>query len=79
MVLIITNIYQEDPKMRTNDSLQEIKETLENIRTKLYPDVDGNIIEKIVDLQFQNQEKDRRVAGRAETQSLIKSYIASKV
>lgn len=65
--------------MRTNDSLQEIKETLENIRTKLYPDVDGNIIEKIVDLQFQNQEKDRRVAGRAETQSLIKSYIASKV
>ena len=35
--------------MRTNDNLQEIKTTLEKIRSDYYPELDSQIIEKIVD------------------------------
>lgn len=65
--------------MRTNDSLQEIKTTLENIRNELYPDLESGIIKGIIDIQFRNQEKGRRVNGRSATQSLIKEYVEKKV
>ena len=65
--------------MRMNDNLQEIKTTLEKIRSDYYPELDSQIIEKIVDTQFANQEDDSRVSGRAETQALIKTFIDEKV
>lgn len=39
------------------------------IRSDYYPELDSQIIEKIVDTQFANQEDDSRVSGRAETQA----------
>ena len=61
--------------MRKNSNLQEIKDTLESIRSNGYSNIDEAVINGIVDIQFNNQEKEKRVTGRAETQQLVKNYI----
>lgn len=60
---------------RTNDNLQDIKGTLEEIRCSLFNDVSREIIEQIVDLQFSNQEQDSRINGRNSTHQVVKAYI----
>ena len=61
--------------MKSNDNLQEIKKTLEGIRVDQFSDVPKEIIEEIVDIQFMNQEQERRVTGRASTQQAIRRFI----
>ena len=60
---------------KTNDNLQEIKRTLEDIRIAQFDNVSSEIVQKIVDIQFENQEQDSRVIGRTSTHQIIKSYI----
>lgn len=60
---------------KTNDNLQEIKRTLEDIRISQFGDVSSEIIQEIVDVQFENQEQDSRVNGRNSTHQIVKSYI----
>lgn len=60
---------------KTNDNLQDIKGTLEEIRCSLFNDVSREVIEKIVDLQFSNQEQDSRINGRNSTYQVVKAYI----
>ncbi len=61
--------------MNTNDNLQEIKTTLEKIRREQFSDITSEIIESIVDIQFENQEANSRINGRAATHQAIKIYI----
>ena len=61
--------------MKNNDNLQEIKKTLEEIRADQFSDIPKGIIEEIVDIQFMNQEQERRVAGRTSTQQTIRKFI----
>ena len=60
---------------RTNDNLQEIKRTLEEIRAAQFTDISNDIIQKIVDIQFANQEQDSRSNGRNVTHQVVKAYI----
>lgn len=60
---------------KTNDNLQEIKGTLEEIRITHFGDVSSDIIQEIVDIQFANQEQDSRVNGRNSTHQIVKAYI----
>ena len=60
---------------KTNDNLQEIKGTLEEIRIAYFGDVSSDIIQEIVDIQFANQEQDSRVNGRNSTHQIVKAYI----
>ena len=60
---------------KTNDNLQEIKGTLEEIRITHFGDVSSDIIQEIVDIQFANQEQDSRVNGRTSTHQIVKAYI----
>ncbi len=60
---------------KTNDNLQEIKGTLEEIRLAQFADVSSDIIQKIVDEQFANQEQDSRINGRTATHQIVKAYI----
>ena len=61
--------------MNTNDNLQKILLTLEQIRSEKYPNVSKEIVENIINIQFENQEKDRRHTGRATTHQVIRKYI----
>lgn len=63
--------------MKTNDNLHEIKMTLEEIRSKQFSEVPSELIEEIVDIQFKNQEQERRVAGRTASQQAIRKFIDS--
>lgn len=65
--------------MRTNDSLQEIRATLEKIRSEEYPEVSADIINEIIDIQAQNQDSNRRATGRRKTKAAIDNYINQEV
>lgn len=57
-------------KMKNN--LEELKRTLETIRAKNYPNIPKEVIEEIVDIQFQNQ--DNLGKRQTETQKAITKY-----
>ncbi|RHP30315.1 DNA modification system-associated small protein [Lachnotalea sp. AF33-28] len=61
--------------MNTNDNLQKIMLTLERIRSEKYPHVSKEIVENIINIQFENQEMDSRHTGRATTHQVIRKYI----
>ena len=65
--------------MTVNDNLSEIKTTLEAIRKDEFPNVSPQVIEQIVDIQFNNQEKESRAEGKSQTRSVLKAYIDSIV
>ena len=43
--------------MNTNDNLKKILLTLEQIRSEKYPNVSKEIVENIINIQFENQER----------------------
>ena len=59
--------------MTTRQNLNELLKTLEEIRSKEYPDVPKELIEKIALSQFENQ--DDRSKARSETVSVIANYV----
>ena len=61
--------------MNTNDNLQKIMSTLEKIRSEKYPHISADIVRTIINIQFQNQEKESRHSGRTATHQVIKKYI----
>lgn len=79
MELITTTMLTEEMRTMKNDNLQEIKGTLHSIRSEHFSDVSSQIIDQIVDIQFENQEKVNRTNGRAQTQQVIRKYIDQSV
>lgn len=76
IILIIRIMCMEVRKMmNTNDNLQKIMLTLEQIRSEKYCHVSKEIVENIINIQFENQEKDSRHIGRATTHQVIRKYI----
>lgn len=65
--------------MKTNESLHEILNTLEQVRASHYPDIDKNILFEIVDIQYKNQEPGRRSIAKSETAKAVKAYIDEKL
>ena len=61
--------------MKTNENLQEILNTLEQVRVQQYPNIDHDILAEIVDIQYHNQEPDRRANAKSETAKAVKKYI----
>ena len=56
-------------------STNEIKETLESIRAAKCPDVASQIINRVVDIEFDNQERDSRAIGKAKVKETLQEYI----
>ena len=54
------------------NNLDELKSTLEEIRSAKYPDVPKELIDAIVDIQSQNQDNPAKRQG--DTQKLIIQY-----
>lgn len=65
--------------MKTNDSLWEIKDTLEKIRVTEHPEISPDIINEIIKIQAQNQDSSRRATGRVRTSQEIKDYIEQEI
>lgn len=65
--------------MKTNENLQEILNTLEQVRAEQYPDIDHGILADIVDIQYNNQEPGRRASAKSETAKVVKKYIETKL
>lgn len=59
--------------MTTRQSLNELLEVLEEIRSKEYPDVPKELIERIALSQFDNQ--DDRNKARSGTMRVIAEYV----
>ena len=59
--------------MTTRQNLTELLEVLEEIRSKEFPDVPKDMIERIAEVQFENQ--DERNKARTETMRIIAEYI----
>lgn len=59
--------------MTTRQNLTELLEVLEEIRSKDFPDVPKDLIERIAVSQFDNQ--DDRNKARADTMHVIAEYI----
>jgi len=65
--------------MRTNENLQEILNTLEKVRSSQYPDIYPEILAQIVDIQYNNQEPDRRSNAKVDTAKAVRQYIEQKL
>ena len=63
--------------MRNNT--HEIKETLESIRVGKCPNVDSETINRIVDIEFDNQEQDSRAIGKAQVKEALQEYIDTSI
>jgi len=61
--------------MNTNDNLEKIMSALEKIRSDKYSHVSAEIINTIINIQFQNQEQESRHSGRIATHQAIKKYV----
>lgn len=61
--------------MKTNDNLQEILNTLEQVRVQQYSNINHDILAEIVEIQYHNQEPERRANAKSETSKAIKRYI----
>ena len=60
-------------KMTTRQNLTELLAVLEEIRSKEFPDVPKEMIERIAVAQFENQ--DERNKARTETMRIIAEYV----
>ena len=69
----------EEMKTMRNENLQEIKATLQSIRSESFPEISSDVIDQIVDIQFENQEKTSRSNGRMRTQQIVHKYIDQSV
>lgn len=54
---------------------QEIKETLEEIRTSEAPHINASIFEKIVDVEYDSQENESRASGKMQVKALIEECV----
>lgn len=63
--------------MRNNT--HEIKETLESVRAEKCPNVDSEIINCVVDIEFDNQEHDSRANGKAQVKEALQEYIETAI
>ena len=59
--------------MTTRQSLTELLAVLEEIRSQYYPDVPKEMIERIAESQFDNQ--DDRNKARTDTMQVIAEYV----
>lgn len=59
--------------MTTRNSLDELIEVLEDIRSSEYPDVPKELIQKIAVTQYENQ--DDRNKARNETMRIVAEYV----
>ena len=59
--------------MTTRQNLTELLAVLEEIRSKEFPDVPKDMIERIAEAQFENQ--DERNKARTETMRIIAEYV----
>lgn len=64
----------EDLRM-TKSNLNELLGVLEEIRSEKYPDIPKEVIEKIAETQYENQ--DNRELARQETIRLIAEFLSS--
>lgn len=54
------------------NNLEELRNTLEEIRVSEYPSIPKEVIDEIVDIQFQNQDNPGK--RQSETQKIIMKY-----
>lgn len=57
------------------NSLNDLKRTLEDIRQEKHPEIPAEVIERIVEVQANNQ--DNATKRQAETEKIIDEYIKS--
>ena len=62
--------------MNNNNKIDEIKKVLERIRAEKYSDIPASIVEKIVDVQVNQNEDSEHTEAYNEIKSIVNNYLS---